>query len=379
MTGKQLLFISGDSHIFEPEDLWEKPLAAKYGDQVPRMVKRHMGVEGKFFFSGLEYIRQDEAVEGDAEMQAKLLRASYDPAERMKCLDEDNIYGEIVNSTFLLFGMRAKNDDLVRDCCAVFNDWLSEYCSHAPKRLFGTAMIHMEDPIWAAKELERVAKRGLKSAIINCDTRPHWEPYQSRKYDPFWAAAQALDMPVTLHIITGNERDLFTLHGPERINIPRSALGVLGEAGAVLANEFIFGGIMDRFPKLKLVCSEFEVSWLPYWFFRVRQIEQDFGPVLKFPKIARPVEEYLPRIYHGMIDDVYIEKVLDVVPLSTLMWGSDFPHARCTYPETAKVIDRIFGNLDPATRHAVTFANAAKLYNFDVPAEIAAAAAAAAA
>jgi len=63
----------------------------------------------------------------------------------------------------------------------------------------------------------------------------------------------------------------------------------------VLANEFIFGGIFDRFPKLKVMCSEFEVSWLPYWLFRIKQVQRDFGPALGIPKINRPVTEYWAR------------------------------------------------------------------------------------
>ncbi len=151
-------------------------------------------------------------------------------------------------------------------------------------------------------------------------------------------------MPVKLHIITGNEVDLFTLHGADRINVPRSALGVFREAGDVLANEFIFGGIFDRFPKLKVMCSEFEVSWLPYCFFRVKQVERDFGPALKIPKVGKPIAEYMKQIYHGTIDDEFLEQALEVVDPHTILWGSDFPHARCTYPNTLSVIDRSSAN-----------------------------------
>lgn len=361
--------ISGDSHVLEPADLWTKPLGAKYGDLVPRVIDEYKGVKGAFFFTGYEYVALGEAVEGDEAMQRKLITAGADPAERVKCMDEDGVWGEILNSTFLLFGMRMRHDDLLQDVCAVFNDWLADYCSYAPKRLYGTSMIHMHDVDWACRELERTAKRGLKSVIINCDARPDWPPYQHSSYDPFWARCQELNQPVTLHIITGNERDLFTLHGAERIDVPRRSIGVLGEAGPVLANEFIFGGILDRFPKLKIVCSEFEVSWLPYWVFRIRQLQNDFGPVLKIPKIKRPVEEYLGQIYHGLIDDPYLDKVIDVIDPKTIMWGSDFPHARCTYPNSLKVVERVLGHLGPAMMEDISLKNCARFYDFELPPE----------
>ncbi|MBR46887.1 MAG: hypothetical protein CMM31_10505 [Rhodospirillaceae bacterium] len=170
---------------------------------------------------------------------------------------------------------------------------------------------------------------------------------------------------MTLHIITGNEVDPFTLHGNERIRVPVTHLGVCGEAGPVLANEFIFGCILDRFPKLKLVCSESEVSWLPYWLFRVRQIQDEFGPTLKVPEIKKPVDEYMKQIYHGLIDDPFLHIVLELIDPKTIMWGSDFPHTRCTYPNTRDVIDRVFSRLEPETRDDIVFNNCARLYNFD--------------
>jgi len=366
MNAKPRWVISGDSHVLEPSDLWTRPLSKKYGEQVPQMVDSHNGVKSPHFFTGYEYVSLHEVVEGDEAMQQKLIAAGTDPAARLKCMDEDGVWAEIVNSTWMLYAMRARNDDLVRDCCAVFNDWLADYCSHAPKRLYGVSMIHMQDVGWACRELERTAKRGLKSVIINCDARPDWPNYQDKVYDPFWARCQELDQPVTLHIITGNEVDLFTLHGKDRINVPRSSIGVFAEAGPVLANEFIFGGILDRFPRLKVMCSEFEVSWLPYWLFRTRQIQDDFGPALKIPKIKRPVDEYLPQIYHGLIDDPYLEKVLDVIDPKTIMWGSDFPHARCTYPNTLKVVERVLGGQGQAVMEDISFYNCARFYNFEI-------------
>ncbi len=358
--------ISGDSHVIEPADLFTKPLGQRYGDEVPRVVSEYAGVEAEHFFTGYEYVRIDEIVEGDEELQKKLVASGTDPAVRLTCMDEDGIYGEIINSTWMLYTLRAPNDRLVEDCCEVFNDWLAEYCSHAPKRLYGTSMIHLADIDWACRELERTAAMGLRSVIINCDARPDWPPFQDKHYDPFWARAEELDQPVTLHIITGNEVDLFTLHGRDRINVPRSTLGVLAEAGPVVTNEFIFGGILDRFPKLKLVLSEFEVSWLPYWLFRTKQIQDEFGPAMSIPAIKKPVEAYMSQIYHGLIDDPYLDKVLDVIDPSTIMWGSDFPHARCTYPNTRGVIDRVFGHLDADVRRDITFNNCARFYNFDL-------------
>jgi uncharacterized protein len=371
------IIISGDSHVVEPFDLWSKAIGGKYGDRTPHTIQGFKGVPGTFFFSGAEYIKADEIVEGATpEMKDRLRRAGADPHVRLACMAEDGVWAEICNSTFMLYSMRIADPDLVRDCCAVYNDWISEYISAAPDRLIGTAMIAMEDVDWATRELEKAAKKKLRGVIIYADTKPGMPPYRNRVYDRFWAAAEAHDMPVTIHIITGRQRDPFTLHGDEeRGEVARCNLGVLAEAGPVLANEFIFGGIFDRFPRLKLVLSEYEVSWLPYWFYRVKQTQDDFGPALNIPKIKRPAEEYLQQIYHGLIDDPFLDKVLDVIDPATIMWGSDFPHPRCTFPNTVKVVDRVLGHLDPKVRAGIAGLNAARFYNIALPGAPAAAAA----
>ena len=367
------LIISSDSHIIEPEDLFEKALGDKYGDSTPRYVDEHLGQKGKHYFTGYEYIRVDEIVEGDdtneesRQLQQELLDASFDPAVRIRCLEKDGVWAEIINSTWMLYSMRVKNDVLARDCCSVYNSYVAEYCLHDPKRLLPTAMIHMGDIGWACQELERVVKLGHKSALINCDTRPEWPYYRDPVYDPFWARAEEMGVPITLHIITGNVRDPFTLFGEERRNMARDGMDILYEAIPVLLNEFIMGEIMDRFPKLKIVLSEYEVSWLPYFMFRGHQMIEGFGPALQIPKVNGTIEEYMSRVYHGFIDDTWVEHAVEAVDHTTMMWGSDFPHARCTYPNSQKVVSDTLAKLGDDKMADLSYYNCASLYGIDLP------------
>lgn len=128
-------------------------------------------------------------------------------------------------------------------------------------------MIHMEDINWAVRELDRMIAADMCCVMINTDTRPSWLNYQDKHYDPFWARAEETGMPVLIHIVCGNKRDFFTLYGDERKDAMRMSLELYAEGPIVLANESIFGGILDRFPNLKLVLGEFKVSWLPNWLY----------------------------------------------------------------------------------------------------------------
>ena len=361
--------ISADSHVVEPDNLFVDALGARHGDKLPRMVSERDGEKGAFLYTGIEYIRRSGGLSVDDETEKKLVLANEDPSYQLECLDADGIHAEVLCATTMMLAMRAPDDDLVRDCCAVFNDWLADYCAQAPKRLLGTAMIHMEDIDWATRELDRIATAGMCCVMIDTDTRPGWLPYQDKHYDPFWARAEEAGILVMIHIACGNKRDFFTLFGDERKDAMRMSLELYAEGPITLANEFIFGGILDRFPNLKIVLGEFEISWLPNWLYRVEQMAGGYGAKIDLDMPKRPVREYMSRVYQGIIDDpCFDDSVLKHLDIDTLMWGSDFPHPGCTYPDSLGVIDDIFQHLSADNVRKVTIDNAARFYNIDMPA-----------
>ena len=98
-----------------------------------------------------------------------------------------------------------------------YNDWLADFCRYNPRRLIGLALISLEDIKAAVQELERCMKLGLKGAMIS--VLPDGEKqYDNPVYDPFWAAAQDFDIPLSLHLATGKQnivtgaRNSYTLY-----------------------------------------------------------------------------------------------------------------------------------------------------------------------
>ena len=120
-------------------------------------------------------------------------------------------------------------------------------------------MISLYDPQAGARELERCAKMGLKGAMIWCSP-PTDRPYSSDMYDPFWAAAHELRIPVSLHAITGMGWESQWDFGDRYMR------------GTVLPHEversfsvLIFSGVLERFPELQIVSAENNIGWLPYF------------------------------------------------------------------------------------------------------------------
>src|SRR5258705_11520815 len=84
---------------------------------------------------------------------------------------------------------------------ATYNAWIAEFSRPDPARLKGIAMINLDDAPDGIEELERAARLGLAGAMITEYPLEH-RRYDRPEYEPFWAAAQALGLPLSLHTAT---------------------------------------------------------------------------------------------------------------------------------------------------------------------------------
>jgi len=326
----------------EPPDLWWNALGSKFGDRTPRLLDEYKGEKGSFFYSGylgspVQRVRiplsnETEAAAFEAEERG-LGAVGYDPEVRVKWQAEADIDAEVMNPTTMLGVMRNPDVPVLQACSEVFNDWMAEFASYDPQRLVGVSVIPMHEVDWAVGELKRTLNRGLKGPMINCQAPEGCPPYRDPVYDKFWAAAEEAGVPITLHILTGRVVDALFLarigQTPEETSAnPGLWVDLFIEAQTVLANDFIYGGILDRFPRLKVLCSEFEVSWIPGFMARLDQIE-DVAPRLNLPKLEMKASEYMKtRVFHGFMDDTAGEFAIPYVGADRVLWGSDFPHIR---------------------------------------------------
>ena len=367
MTAELGKLISGDSHVFEPETLWWDHLAHKWGEAVPRVYDEYEGRQGPFFRRAENEIIDMTARQKvrDAKLERHLQEAGTDPDLRLRYQDEEEIRAEVLNPTEALGMFRYRNRSMLRDCCEVYNDWLAEFCSRDPKRLIGTALIPIEDVDWGVGELQRTAAKGLKGAMIGLQPPEGYPPYQLPVYDRFWAAAQDLGAPLTLHIVTGRVLSHMSLTTPaERAEMPVAIVSQRAEVMAVLARDFIYGGILDRFPDLTLLCSEFEISWIP-WFMNEmdRNMQRTWVTTYGYPPPKLKPSEYMrTRVWHGFIDDPYVRELSPYIGPDRLVWGSDFPHPEGIGVHAKGTLAALIDGMPPETQEKATVSNAATLW-----------------
>jgi predicted TIM-barrel fold metal-dependent hydrolase len=374
----ELQLISSDSHVSEPPDLWVERIDTKYRDRAPRVVLNPEGQEGAYLvYEG--YPPHNLAIGLGAgrtpeELAAFLKTGTYadarpggwDPAQRLPDMELDGVEAEVLYTTlgFRLFWL--KDAGLQRACFRVYNDWLAAYCSYAPKRLKGLALISLYDPKEGAQELERCAKLGLKGAMIWCSP-PADQPYSSEIYDPFWAAAQDLDMPVSLHAITGMERIPWEYGAEKRAMRQTVTPHEIEKSFSIL----ILSGVLERFPRLKIVSAENNCGWLPYYLQRMDRGFARFGPsgtVTPWPTklTLKPSEYFRRQMYCTFIDDSFGVASRHWIGVDNVMWSSDYPHTASTWPHSRDIIERDFKEVSEVEKRKIVRENVAQLYGFDL-------------
>ena len=267
--------ISSDNHVFEPADLWASRCEAKFRDRAPRIVHLE-GVEGVIngdwwfcddrkvvgAFAGAQTgLRFEEPEKLSMDSSIEDVRpGGYIPEEHIKDMDIDGIDVSIVYPTVGLLLYSVPDSELLTSIFSTYNDWVAEFCSAIPKRLKGIAMLNIDDVQEGVRELERCAKLGFIGAMITVYP-PEDRSYNNPEYEPLWAAAQDLAMPLSLHIGTNRPGP-----GQEFADLDSATAAFVSNADhwvrMSLAN-MIFGGVFERYPKLQVGSVEMELSWVP--------------------------------------------------------------------------------------------------------------------
>ena len=366
----KLRVISADSHMMEPADLWQQRLDNKFRDQAPKVVENPKKPGFIFVADGIDPFpvaggfgagRSGEELKDHMDKGYEAARPSgWDPVERIKDQEIDGVEAEVLYTTLgmPLFGL--PNADLQRACFGAYNDWVAEFCSHSPKRLYGISLISLEDIDAGVKELERTHKQGMRGAMI-WGSPPEDRPYSSHEYDPFWQAAAELHMPLSLHVITGKSKE-------SKVDFSQISLfymNVIHEVQRSLST-IVFGGVLERFPELKIVSAENDTGWFPHFMYRMDHAYDKFHAMEKEPLPMKPSEYVRRQVWATFQDDPVGPATYKIFGEDNYMWASDFPHTDSTWPESRQWIKKDFNGVPEEVTRKIVFENAIKAYRMDV-------------
>ena len=369
--------ISSDNHVMEPVDLWTSRAESKFKDRMPHLERLE---EGDWWFcEGLKVIgvsagaaqvgvrfEEPEKLIMDARFEDVPL-GGYIPEEHVKDMDIDGIDVSIVYPTvgLQLYAVVA-DGELLSSIFRTYNDWVGEFCSVVPKRLKGIAMLNLDDVREGVKELERCAKMGFAGAMITVYP-PEERSYDQPEYEPLWAAAQDLEMPLSLHIGT-NRPGAGQLFGNLDTMKPSFISNVDHWVRTSLAN-IIFSGVFERYPRLQVGSVEMELSWAPHFLDRIdytyTQRTQEFSQGYRFKEGALPSDFFHTNVFLGFQEDALGIRLREIIGVDQLMWGADYPHIESTFPRSRQIIEEILADCTEDERAKIAGGNSARVYRLN--------------
>jgi len=395
------LVVDADGHVYEPEDLWTARMDhARWGDWIPRRVVEDgcydiVYTGGVVRGGGRELQDTMAAAVGMTPREFHDLTISlrrdggHDPKARLADMDADGIDVSVLYPSQAMFFGPCDPIDALHDvefvvaCQRAYNEWLAEFCSAAPSRLFGVAAVPLQDPGLAATELRRaVGELGLRGAFIRPSAYIGDLPLNHSVYDPFWDACQELDVPVALHPgvhvdTPGACRKFGLVADSENILVSNMAMdelhggSALGQAigntvdMVVSLGRMLMGGVCERFPRLRIVFLESGGGWVP------TQLERMDEQVKAFPLEKRWLS-MLPSEYFARQCSVSFEPeewnlaaCAEFLGADRVVWASDYPHPE--YHEgVVEDVRASIASLDAVAQARVLGQNAVELYRLHI-------------
>lgn len=349
---------SGDSHLLEPDDLWHQMMPKKLADRMPKTerisdTEERVTVDGNTFTRTLPKILSRKGTTGETIVEiSQRPPGSHDLALRMKDLDNEGVWAEVVFQSLGLWCSLIEDPELIRAAAHAENEWLAtEVQALAPDRLVPAALMPMLEVDAAVAELQHAADIGLHLVSLPTGHPPATQDYNHDSWEPLWAAAEEAGMVVAFHIGTDGEDQGNVFRGPGGavLNYVNTTVG-----GQFVAQKLVLSGVFERHPDFKVLIAEGGATWVPFIGDRMNEGYRQHHMFVR-PQLQRLPKEYLyENVYASFQHDESAPAAMSAMGYRNVLWGSDYPHAEGTYGHTQKTLHELFDDETPEVRDRIT-------------------------
>ena len=236
------------------------------------------------------------------------------PKARLKHMDKMGVDMQVITMNLPTPSYWADGETgqgIARQC----NESIADFVASYPERYIGIGTVPLQDVTRSVKEMDYLANIGLKGVTIQSHIRA--KDLGIKKFRKFWAKAEAMNMPVYIHPrgFTHDER----LH---EYFLWNSVGQPLEETLAMTS--LIYEGIMDDFPKLKIIVAH-GGGYLPYYAGRTDKAYESRAETRT--NISHRPSDYLSRFFYDTV--VFDRDVLALLVKKAgdkqVMMGTDYP------------------------------------------------------
>ncbi len=247
-----------------------------------------------------------------------------DPKARLHTMDEEGIDISVIFPTLFLTYPIGEDPAFRRALCRSYNTWMARKCKDSQGRLRWVATLPLPDISASVEELDYARELGA-CGFLTLGTAGDML-LDDPRMDPLYRVAEKYGIPVCVHVgwayppLTALYDNVF------RSQTSAFVLPIFMAFVSILA-----GGVLDRFPKLKVGFFEAGVEWVPYWVDKLERLHrQPPGGLLKKDLPARYAHEYIQegRVYFSCeLNEKRISEVVRDIGDECILYASDIPHA----------------------------------------------------
>jgi predicted TIM-barrel fold metal-dependent hydrolase len=380
MARDGLKILDSDMHVFEPSDLYLKYMDPKWGERIPRGQPRKKHGQIKFTLangkplrtSGIQALASTtpkpiagEIVPGEdavAHRYEKPFKRDYDATSQLDAMEVEGLDVAVLFRTFPLHCDDSLEPEYANDLCRAWNNWMADFCKADPKRLRPSALITLHDVDLAVDETRRAITELGAIGLCLVPEPANGRHIHDRYYDPVWCEAEKLSVPVCFHPAASPNTEQvvhrFKGHSNEAvlINAFRNPIELMLAVGS-----FCAGGVLERFPNLRVAFLEGNCGWLPWALYRLDERWEMRKDYCNEPMSLRPSDYFMRQCFISV--DVEEDLVGDVVKRigdDNVVISTDYPHADSHWPDAVNHFMAL--EMASSTRKKILWDNCARLY-----------------
>lgn len=274
---------------------------------------------------------------------------------RIKAMDEAGIEISVLSLTDPGIQGIADVKKAVELACKT-NEFLFEKISKNPDRFRGFACLPLQDPIQAAKELERcVSQFGFLGGLVNGQTQGSY--YDEEKFHPFWEMVAKLKVPIYLH--PGSPQQMPASYKNQN-ELAGPLWGWTVETGTH-ALRLVFSGFFDRYPEIKIILGHMGET-IPYLLWRL----DSRWDIIKHPKkLKNPPSKYIRENFYvttsGMCSNGPLICAIQELGDERVMFSVDYPYESSSI--AARFIEQ--ASINEKVKANICYENARKVLNLN--------------
>ncbi len=277
---------------------------------------------------------------------------------RVRDLAEDGVDRELVFPNAVLALFHYPDKALRERIFRIYNEHIAGLQEASDGHCYGVGLINWWDPRGARRNLAELKSLGLKTFLMPLspgnDDNGHVIDYSSEAMSEVWDEIEDAGLPVTHHIGESQPKC------PSAVNSVAVAMMVNIDSFREMFSKYIFGGILDRHPRLRVGWFEGGIAWVPPALQDAEHVLASYRHMLGYQP-QHDVRHYWDNHMCAsfMVDGLGLRQI-DEIGIDKVMWSSDYPHNESTFGYSERSLAAVVEAVGPEDAARVVGGNVRK-------------------